>query len=106
MPSSSPRPTQGYRLDRGYKGQELLPWEMLSPGGVLGPWQLFESLGPWQGGQWSGKTSITRNGVLRTDLVKLGLEQVTQLLLSLSVQQSFAAALPSPVQAGKLKPCS
>jgi len=70
---------------------------MLSPGGLQGPWQLFESLGPWLGGQWSGKTSITRNGVLRTDLVKLGLEQVTQLLLSLCAQQSFAAELLSPL---------
>lgn len=56
----------------------------------------FESLCPWLGGQWSGKTSITRNAVLRTDLVKLGLEQLTQLLLSLRAQQSLATELPSP----------
>ena len=41
-----PCPTKDH-LVREYEGQELLLWERLSPSGLQGPWQLYESLGPW-----------------------------------------------------------
>lgn len=92
--SSSPLPIKD-QVRRGYEGQELFPWEMLSPDGFQGPWQLFESLGPWRG-EWTGKPSITRNGALRKDLVRLELKHPSPTAHHSFFPQATPSSQPHP----------